>query len=471
MYPHNLPVAIIGAGPVGMAAAAHLVKRGMEFILLEAGRSVGANIRSWGHVRVFSPWEYNLDQASRELLEQTSWRTPKLDDLPTGDEIVAQYLTPLAMHPSIEPHLHLNTRVLSIGRLGMDKVKTHGREKVPFQLRVESEGKISQLKAGAMIDATGTWAQANPIGAGGIPAIGEESLKSSIFYGIPDVSGKDSSRYAGKKVLVVGGGHSAIQALLSLAELQASAPETQIVWILRKRNLETIYGGKEQDALKGRGELGIRMEALVNSGRLQIFTPFHIEALRQSNEGIEVSGNWNGHAHAIKGIEEIIANTGSRPDLDMLREVRVNVDAHLESVHALADLIDPNLHSCGTVRPHGEAELRHAEPNLYIVGAKSYGRAPTFLMATGYEQVRSVVAHLAGDFKAAKQVRLSLPETGVCSSNLGFSKISASCCGPSTDSEPACDSEPEYQEITTVSCCAPTPVAQTKPKLTDGCCG
>jgi hypothetical protein len=42
---------------------------------------------------------------------------------------------------------------------------------------------------------------------------------------------------------------------------------------------------------------------------------------------------------------------------------------------------------------------------------KSYGRAPTFLMMTGYEQVRSVAAAIAGDMKAADDVRLVLPET------------------------------------------------------------
>ena len=50
---------------------------------------------------------------------------------------------------------------------------------------------------------------------------------------------------------------------------------------------------------------------------------------------------------------------------------------------------------------------------------KSYGRAPTFLLATGYEQVRSIAAALAGDWTAARDVQLDLPETGVCSTTLG----------------------------------------------------
>jgi hypothetical protein len=94
------------------------------------------------------------------------------------------------------------------------------------------------------------------------------------------------------------------------------------------------------------------------------------------------------------------------------------VDPILGSTRALAPLIDPNHHSCGTVPAHGEAELTHPEAGYYAVGVKSYGRAPTFLMATGYEQVRSVVAALAGDWEAARDVQLDLPKTGVCSTDL-----------------------------------------------------
>lgn len=106
--------------------------------------------------------------------------------------------------------------------------------------------------------------------------------------------------------------------------------------------------------------------------------------------------------------------TGQRPDLAITSELRVKLDPGLESTEALGPLIDPNVHSCGTVRPHGHRELAHPEPGFYTIGVKSYGRAPTFLMATGYEQARSVVAALAGDLQAAGRVELDLPETGVC---------------------------------------------------------
>ena len=132
-------------------------------------------------------------------------------------------------------------------------------------------------------------------------------------------------------------------------------------------------------------------------------------------------------AHEVTGIDEIIACTGQRPDLDMTRELRLELDPWLEGVKALGPLIDPNLHSCGSVPPHGHRELSHPEPGFYTIGVKSYGRAPTFLLLTGYEQARSVVAAIAGDLEAADDVHLVLPETGICETD--FVEDGAGCCG------------------------------------------
>ncbi len=428
----KLPVAVIGGGPVGLAAAAHLTKRGIPFVLFEAGESVGQNFLSWGHVRVFSPWRYNIDKAAEELLKETDWTAPEKDDLPTGKELVEQYFRPLSKHPKIQSGIFLNTKVVSIGRKGMDKMKTWGRDELPFVIKVEQEGTIKYVEARAIIDSSGTWNQPNPLGSGGVFAEGEEELKDHIFYGIPNVKNGALNRYKNKNVLVVGGGHSSINSLLDLADVQKDYPDTRLNWVLRKENLDLVYGGKEDDALEARGALGIRIEQLVNGGRLNVYTPFRILKLNQGANGIDISGELDGTEKVIRDVDEIISNTGSRPDLDMIREIRIDLDASLESVFDLAELIDPNIHSCGTVRPHGEKELRHPEKDFYIVGSKSYGRAPTFLMATGYEQVRSIVAHLDGDFEAAARVELDLPETGVCSSNLGDTG-GVACCGPAKE--------------------------------------
>lgn len=421
----QLSVAILGGGPVGLAAAAHLVERGQSFVLLEAGADIGENIRKWGHVRMFSPWKYNINKAATTLLQQHGWIAPPEDELPTGEELVNKYLRPLSNVPEIKPFLDVNSKVIAVGRKRLDKMKTFGREELPFVIHYVQDGKQKMIEARAVIDATGTWDNPNPIGSGGISAKGEEEVKAYIYYGIPDILNKNKDRYAGKKVLVVGSGHSAINTLLDLDTLKLEFPETHIVWVLRKKQINEAYGGGENDALAARGELGARIQQLVKSGRVEVYTPMYIDEIRKVNGALEVIGTMNEEEEKIEKINEIITNTGARPNMDFLREVRFSMDSSIESVPALADLIDPNIHSCGTVRPHGEAELRQAEKDFYIVGMKSYGRAPTFLLATGYEQVRSVVAGLVGDWEATKKVELELPETGVCSSELN---TKTTCC-------------------------------------------
>ena len=217
------PVAVIGAGPVGLAAAAHLLERNETPIIFEAGAEVGANIRSWGHVRMFSPWEYMMDSASIRLLEQSNWQMPPVDALPTGDELVDQYIQPLANLPEISEHLHLNTRVIAVSRRDVDKMKNSGRDNAPFILHVQStDGGEALIEARAVIDASGTWNQPNPLGSGGLPAIGEKRHQEHIAYGIPDILGEVKERYANKKVMVVGSGHSAINALLDLVNFERS---------------------------------------------------------------------------------------------------------------------------------------------------------------------------------------------------------------------------------------------------------
>ena len=410
-----LPVAVIGAGPVGLAAATHLATRGLDFVVLEAGDAVAASVSDWGHVRLFSPWRYNIDPAARALLEGTGWNAPDADVLPTGGELVDRYLAPLAAHPAIAPHIRFGAAVTAVARDGFDKVRTAGREAAPFLLRL-SDG--SELLASAVIDASGTWRSPNPLGGNGLPAHGEAGARAAgrVFDGMPDVAGRLRPRFAGSSVAVVGSGHSALGTLLALVQL----PDTTVHWILRAPNPIRAYGGGEADALPERGSIGTRVRALVESGLITVHTGFFL---------YEVTAEGLLSTDGRKVDAELIVNaTGARPDHAAAGELRLDLDPILGSTRALAPLIDPNEHSCGTVPPHGVDELTQPEPGFYVVGAKSYGRAPTFLLATGYEQARSVVAALAGDWEAARDVRLALPETGVCSSNLP--EDGASCCGP-----------------------------------------
>ena len=439
MMDQFLPVAIVGGGPVGLAAAAHLALRNIPFLLFEAGESIGANIRSWQHVRVFSPWRYNIDKAARQLLEADNWNAPPDEGIPTGRELYDQYFKPLADLDALRPFIHTNSRVISIGRKNLDKMKSWDREERPFLIRVEhkKEG-VKSYEIKAVIDASGNWNSPNPIGSGGVYAVGELENAGNIFYGIPDVLGSQKDQYKNQSVAVVGGGHSAINTIIELDKLKDEFPATTIHWVLRKRNLRDVYGGQEKDELEARGALGIKIEELVNTERLNIYTPFQVQEIRQHNGQLALIGYHYDELQALPGIDKIIGNTGSRPDFSFLREIRLRIDSSLESSQAIAELIDPNVHSCGTVRSHGEKELRHDDPGFYIVGSKSYGRAPTFLMATGYEQVRSIVAAIAGDMEAASRVELDLPETGVCGGDAG-----TGCCGTNSVKE----------NETAVSCC------------------
>lgn len=416
----GLPVAVIGAGPIGVVAAAHLVSRGETPLVLEAGDAVGASIRSWAHVRLFSPWRYLVDPVAVSMLEPAGWTAPDPEALPTGGELVKGFVEPLAALPAIAPHIRLGARVKAISRRGFDKMKTPGRDQAPFELVVRTaDGGEERILARALVDASGTYLSPNPLGAGGLRVPGETELAEHIFYGIPDVLGRDRARYAGKRVLVVGSGHSAFNALLDLAALVRQEPNTAIVWAIRRSTTAQLYGGGADDRLAARGGLGTRMRALVSTGVVRLVTGFRTTRLDADANGITVEGDEG----SIGPLDEIVVTTGFRPDLSITRELRLELDPALESPVALAPLIDPNEHSCGTVYPHGAAELAHPEPGYYTVGMKSYGRAPTFLLLTGYEQVRSVVCALVGDEAGAKAVELVLPETGVCSTDLG-----GSCC-------------------------------------------
>ncbi|MFZ3590557.1 NAD(P)-binding domain-containing protein [Bacillus sp. DJP31] len=439
----QLPVAIIGGGPVGLAAAAHLVKKGESFIIFESGEKVGASVLEWGHVRMFSPWQYNMDKVARELLEASGWKSPNGELLPTGLELVKEYLLPLSQLPQIQNQILLQAKVVGITRKGIDKLKTINRDQLPFQIYVEVGEETKVFEAKAIIDASGTWRSPNPTLSNGLWTKAERNLQDKIYYGIPNIP-EMKDRYVNKTIMVVGSGHSAINALLDVASLKDTYPATTIYWVLRKTNVASVYGGQENDQLPARGELGIRIQRLVESENIKVITPFYIEQLKMNGDKVTVIGELEGEEVSFHDVDEIIVSTGFRPDTSFSSEVRISLDDSVESVKALAPLIDPNVHSCGTVRPHGEAELRQPEKDFYIVGMKSYGRAPTFLLATGYEQVRSVVAYMTGDFTGAKEVQLELPETGVCSTGITQKQSeSSSCCG----------SGPVKLEIKTSTCC------------------
>ncbi|MDP1840350.1 MAG: NAD(P)-binding domain-containing protein [Reyranella sp.] len=441
-------VAILGAGPVGLAAAAHVLERGMEPVVLEAGPTAGHAVRQWGHVQVFSPWEYNIDKAAERLLVETGWNRPQPDAYPTGAELLEHYLEPLATRTRLKDRIRTSSLVTSVGKVGFDKVKTKGREAAPFEIRYQNGKGPERLTADAVIDATGTWFSPNPAGANGLPAVGEREVQDRIAYGMPDVLGRDRARYAGRSVAVLGGGHSAIGTLIDLAKLKDEAPTTEIVWLLRGNDPSKSFGGGSADQLAARGALGSAFAALVAGGKIRSETAFGVSHVSRDGDHLRI-GAGSACCGRYVTVNELVVSAGFRPDLDFLRELRLSFDPAVECTPVLAPLIDPNEHSCGTVRPHGARELAHPEAGFYIAGMKSYGRAPTFLMMTGYEQVRSIAAELAGDHAAARRVELVLPETGVCNGP-----------APTVSADGA----------TTAGGCCPAPAVEPVPAAS-GCCG
>ncbi|MEU0669167.1 FAD-dependent oxidoreductase [Streptomyces lavendulocolor] len=408
-----LPTVVIGAGPVGLAAAAHLVERGLEPLVLEAGPAAGTAVREWGHIRLFSTWAELVDPAAEKLLAPTGWTAPDGATYPTGADWAERYLQPLA--GVLGERVRLGARVTGVSRLGRDRIVDADRDTQPFTVHVtHADGTEERLLARAVIDASGTWSTPSPIGGDGLPALGERAAADRVSYRVPDL--KDPavrSRHAGKRTAVIGSGASAFTALAALADLATSedGAGTHTTWILRRGIGGSTFGGGEADQLPARGALGLAAKAAVDDGHADAVTGFRTTAVERAGEQLVLVAE---DGRRLDPVDEVVVLTGLRPDLSFLSELRLGLDERLQAPLELAPLIDPNVHSCGTVYPHGVKELTHPEKDVYLVGMKSYGRAPTFLAMTGYEQVRSIAAALAGDQEAAERVELTLPETGVC---------------------------------------------------------
>jgi len=417
----GLPVAIVGAGPIGLAAAAHLAERGLDFVVLEAGDDVAASMRAWGHIRLFSAWRELIDPAARRLLEARDWSAPgDPDSAPTGAEFVAEYLEPLAR--ALGARIRTGITVDAVSRQGMDRTRSAGRASTPFVLRMrETDGIVTELSARAVIDASGTYRTPNSLASNGLEPLGLAEVADRVTHALPDVLGVDRARFAGRHTTVVGAGHSAANTLINLAALIDAEPTTRVTWVIRNRSAARVFTG-DGDELARRGAIGTRVLDLVDRGAIEVVDGFEIVGLADRDGHMEVTGLRGGGLERLT-TDLVVNATGFRPNLGMLREIRLALDDVVEAPVRLAPLIDPNVHSCGTVEPHGFAELRQPEPNFFIAGMKSYGRAPTFLLATGYEQVRSITAWLAGDAAAAHTVELVLPATGVCSTD-----AAEACC-------------------------------------------
>jgi hypothetical protein len=449
--PAALPTVVIGAGPIGLAAAAHLIERGLEPLVLEAGPLAAGAVRDWSHVRLFSTWAEVVDPTAEKLLAPTGWTRPAPGTYPTGGDWADNYLQPLA--DILGERVRTSVRVTGVSRSGRDRIVDADREAQPFVVHAtHADGREERIFARAVIDASGTWATPSPAGGSGLPALGERAASDRITYRVPDLKNPAvRARSAGKRTAVIGSGASAFTALASLADLAKTedGAGTKGLWILRRGISGSTFGGGEADELPARGALGLAAKAAVDDGHADAVTGFRTDAIERDEDGRPVLVAEDGRR--LDAVDEVIVLTGFRPDLTFLDELRLGLDERLQAPVELAPLIDPNQHSCGTVYPHGHRELSHPEQGVYLVGMKSYGRAPTFLAMTGYEQVRSVAAALAGDEESADRVELTLPETGVCGGAGLFDT-------------------PDTEEETAGGCCTPAPALIQLGAPTSGGC-
>jgi NADPH-dependent 2,4-dienoyl-CoA reductase/sulfur reductase-like enzyme len=395
---HSSRLAILGAGPIGIEAALAAAERGLDFTLYEAAPAVGGHMRSWGHVRFFTPWSMNLSRRMRARLLAADRAAPDGEGCPNAAEFLERVLEPLAALPEIAPSLRLSTRVVSVARQGLlkhEEIASGERESRPFRLLLrDAAGREWTETAAAVLDATGTWSNPNALGDGGIAAPGETGLAPLITHELPDIAGDRA--WSRPRVLLVGSGHSAQTAAVQLA--RRAPPNGGWVWAMRRAPALPA----DDDPLAERAALMRAARAIVEAppAGCEVHRGVVVESLRRSGEGVAVvlrplAGRAPG---AEVTVDRVLALVGSSPDASMYRQLQIH-ECYASSAPmklAAALLADGGTAAdCLDQASRGVDALRNPEPGFFIVGAKSYGRHSNFLLRVGYEQVDEVFATLA----------------------------------------------------------------------------
>jgi len=378
-------VLVIGGGPMGVAAAIGAADRGFEVTLLERDE-IGAALRTWGPTRFFSPLRMNVSPAMRAHLGDDM---PDDDALLTGPEYADRVLVPLAGREPLRGRVRTGVRVLAIGRRGLTRTDFAGhplRHERPFRVLTADD---ETFEAEVVLDATGGMTLPRAIGAGGLPARGESRLVHRLIRTLGELAAsRDELR--GRTTLIVGHGHSAANALCLLEELAQESPSTRVVWAVRSANRRPCEEVMN-DPLPERARVVERANALAEAP-----PPFLRMERRASIDGV---AQVNGHAViSLTGdrtveIDRLAAFTGYRPEGAMLSELAVEISPVSEGGARLYRAVS-SITDCLTVpavKPH---DLQSGEPGFYFVGSRAYGRAPGFLLQTGFAQLETILSSL-----------------------------------------------------------------------------
>lgn len=397
-------IAIIGAGPIGLEAALYAATLGHDAVVFERGE-VGASIRSWGFVTMFSPWFLNGSSLALRALRQNddAWTPPDPDACPTGREYVERHLLPLGRLPALRDRIRVRMEVLAVGREGLlkgDLIADARRGEHPFRLLVrDADGRERIHHADIVLDTSGTYGNHNHLGAGGIPAPGEHASKGRISYKLEDILGGARSQYEGKRILLIGGGYSAATTAVAFETLIRETSGVSLLWATRSED-EVPYRAIPDDRLPNRAAL-IAAANRIASGAcpgIAYRHPVSIESIRPEKDGLNVSLRTNGHVQEAV-VDRIIGNVGYGPDNAIYRELQVHeCYASFGPIDLAASLLAASSSlDCLAQTSAGPDILKNPEPGFYILGAKSYGRNSAFLIRLGLEQIRDVFTLIAGD--------------------------------------------------------------------------
>ncbi|HSF40469.1 MAG TPA: FAD-dependent oxidoreductase [Thermoanaerobaculia bacterium] len=387
-------IAILGAGPTGLEAALAAAEGGYPFTLFEAAPCVAGNVRAWGHVRLFTPWDLNVSPRMRRHLEAAGVEVPSGADCPTGRELAERLLDPIAGLREISPNLRLGTQVLAVGREGLlkhEEIATPERGRRPFRILVAEPGGRERVHpADVVIDTTGSWGHPNSLGDGGIPAPGERTFDGEIRRHIPNFA-NEIDDWAGKTILVAGAGHSAQTAVRDLALYFGGKPGTRVIWVLR--NPKPTWGTHDGDPLPERLSLGSQAAALAGGvfpKLIETRRGMVVEEIAKPNGRFEVTLRNGDHRETVE-VDRILSLTGSVGDHTLYRQLQVHeCYATCGPIKLSAALLGAGSSDCLAQTTHGADTLTNPEPGFYILGSKSYGRNNTFLMRIGWEQVGEV---------------------------------------------------------------------------------